>query len=53
MDLAPLAQLLAQMGCPPDRVDEMAVQLNRRALQLAEGTGRTHAEALTAFRSSP
>jgi 8-oxo-dGTP pyrophosphatase MutT (NUDIX family) len=42
-----LAGVLVQLGCPADRSVEMARQLDRRAHQLAEAKGRTHAEALT------
>jgi hypothetical protein len=46
ISLSQLAQLLAAMGCPPEKTTEMAAQINRRAQQLAEAKGRTHDEAL-------
>lgn len=42
-----LANLLAAMGCPPERSAEMAVQLDKRARQLADEKLRTYEEALT------
>ena len=49
-ELQQLAQLLVQLGCPPDKTPEMAVQLDKRAAQraaqLAAAKGRTHEEAL-------
>jgi hypothetical protein len=47
MNLEQLAQLLAAMGCPPDKSSLMAAQLDKRATQLAEQTGKTHEAALT------
>jgi len=41
-----LASLLVSMGCPQDKSDEMAAQLEKRARQLSERTGRTHEEAM-------
>lgn len=41
-----LASLLMSMGCPQEKSDEMAAQLERRAQQLSEQTGRTHEEAM-------
>ena len=41
-----IAQVLHQLGCPPDKVAEMAAQLDRRARQLASEPGRTYEEAL-------
>ena len=41
-----LASLLVSMGCPQDKSDEMAAQLEKRARQLCEGTGRTYEEAM-------
>ena len=45
-ELQQLAQLLVQLGCPPDKTPEMAAQLDKRATQLAAAKGRTHEEAL-------
>jgi len=42
-----LASLLVSMGCPQDKSDEMAAQLEKRARQLSERTGRTYEEAMT------
>ena len=42
-----LAKVLAAMGCPPQKCDEMAAQLDKRARQLAEQKGRTYEEAMT------
>jgi hypothetical protein len=42
-----LAASLVAMGCPPDKSAEMALQLDKRAHQLAEQKGRTYEEALT------
>jgi uncharacterized Zn finger protein len=47
MDTKDLTNLLAAMGCPPERSAEMAVQLDKRARQLAEEKLRTYEEALT------
>ena len=41
-----LASLLVSMGCPQDKSDEMAAQLEKRARQLSERTGRTYEEAM-------
>ena len=41
-----LASLLVSMGCPQDKSDEMASQLEKRARQLSERTGRTYEEAM-------
>jgi hypothetical protein len=46
MDLAELAAVLANLGCPADKSREMAAQLDRRAHQLAQAKGRTHDEAV-------
>lgn len=49
MDLDPhqLAEVLAALGCPPEKCGEMAAQLDKRARQLAEQKGRTYEEAMT------
>lgn len=41
-----LTSLLVSMGCPQDKSDEMAAQLEKRARQLSERTGRTYEEAM-------
>jgi hypothetical protein len=46
MDLSELAKALVTLGCPPDRSQEMAMQLDKRAKQLAEQKGRTYEDAL-------
>ena len=45
-NLDQLAALLKTLGCPADRVNEMAAQLDKRACQLSATTGRTHEEAV-------
>jgi len=45
--LTQLAGLLERLGCPKEKSLEMAAQLDKRAHQLAELKGKTHAEALT------
>lgn len=46
MEVAQLAQVLVALGCPAEKSAEMAVQLDRRARQLAADKGRTYEEAL-------
>lgn len=46
MNQTELAQLLVALGCPADKSAEMAVQLDKRAQQLAEEKGRSYEEAL-------
>lgn len=46
-DLDELARALTALGCPPGKSPEMAAQLDRRAQQLSERTGRSHDQALT------
>jgi len=46
MTLQELSALLAAIGCPPEKCDEMAAQLDKRARQLAELKGRTYEDAL-------
>ena len=41
-----IAPILAQMGCPASKSNEMAAQLIRRASQLAKTTGRAETEAM-------
>lgn len=45
-ELQQLAAVLVSQGCPESRAGEMAEMLDRRAGQLQERTGRSHAEAL-------
>jgi hypothetical protein len=49
MDLkqAELAAALVGLGCPAERSQEMASQLDKRARQLAELKGQTYEQALT------
>ncbi len=46
MEPNPLPAALAALGCPAEKCDEMAQQLDRRARQLSAETGRSHDEAL-------
>ena len=46
MEIPELAKVLAALGCPPEKAAEMAVQLDKRARQLAEQKGRSYDEAL-------
>lgn len=46
-ELEELARALVSLGCPGEKSALMAAQLDRRALQLMERTGRSHDEALT------
>jgi hypothetical protein len=47
MDLSQLAAVLSAMGCPGEKCAEMAVQLDKRARQLATEKHRPYEEALT------
>ena len=46
MNLDQLAQLLIALGCPREKSAEMAVQLDKRARQLAAEKNDTYEEAL-------
>jgi hypothetical protein len=46
MDLQDLAAVLASLGCPHQKVSEMAAQLDKRARQLAEQKHRSYEDAL-------
>jgi hypothetical protein len=46
MDIRELASILVALGCPEEKSIEMAVQLNKRANQLAEQKNRGYEEAL-------
>ena len=46
MNPSELAALLVTMGCPREKSAGMAVQLDKRARQLAEQKGRSYEEAL-------
>ncbi len=41
-----LAKTWAALGCPPEKSEELTMQLMRRARQLAEKTGRSEPEAV-------
>jgi cell division protein ZapA (FtsZ GTPase activity inhibitor) len=45
-DLKPMTAFLLSLGCPADKADAMAAQLDQRARQLAEQKGRTYEEAM-------
>jgi hypothetical protein len=46
MEISQLAKTLTALGCPVEKSHEMAVQLDKRARQLAEQKGRSYDEAL-------
>ena len=46
MEIAELAKALVAMGCPPEKSMEMASQLDKRARQLMELTGKSYDEAI-------
>jgi len=46
MEITDLAHALAALGCPAEKCQEMAEQLDKRARQLAEQKGRSYDEAL-------
>ena len=46
MDLAEIAAVLVEMGCPQEKSVEMAAQLDKRARQLTERTGKTREQAI-------
>jgi hypothetical protein len=46
MDTSELAKILVAMGCPAEKTDAMAAQLDKRARQLAVEKGRSYEEAL-------
>ena len=46
MEIPELAKVLVALGCPAEKSDEMAAQLDKRARQLAAEKGRSHEEAL-------
>ena len=47
MDPNQLASVLAGLGCPPEKTEEMAAQLDKRARQLAKTKARSYEEALS------
>ncbi len=46
MEISELTKILAALGCPSEKSAEMAVQLDKRARQLAAQKGRSYEEAL-------
>ena len=46
MDLTEIAAVLVEMGCPEEKSAEMAAQLDKRARQLTERTGKTREQAI-------
>ena len=46
MNQQQLALQLAALGCPHEKVDEMAVMLDKRAHQLSHQKGKPYEEAL-------
>lgn len=46
MNLEELSAALAAIGCPPDKCQEMAAQLDKRARQLSQLKGRSYDDAL-------
>jgi hypothetical protein len=46
VNLSELAELLATLGCPPEKTAEMAAQLDKRARQLAAQKNRSYEAAL-------
>jgi hypothetical protein len=46
MEISDLARVLVALGCPAEKSNEMAVQLDKRARQLAAEKNRSYEEAL-------
>jgi hypothetical protein len=46
MEMNELARALVALGCPAEKSAEMALQLDKRAKQLAAQKGRTYEEAM-------
>ncbi|HZL13223.1 MAG TPA: hypothetical protein VFC85_03685 [Verrucomicrobiae bacterium] len=46
VEISELAKVLVALGCPSEKSQEMAAQLDKRAKQLAEQRGRSYEEAL-------
>jgi cell division protein ZapA (FtsZ GTPase activity inhibitor) len=46
MDLTEIAAILVEMGCPEEKSMDMAAQLDKRARQLTERTGKTREQAI-------
>ena len=47
MEIAELAKALVGLGCPPEKSNEMAAQLDKRAKQLMQLKGKSYEEAMT------
>ena len=47
MDLTEIAAVLVELGCPEQKSVKMAAQLDKRARQLTERTGKTREQAIT------
>ena len=47
MDLKQLSMALAAMGCPAEKCDDMAAQLDKRARQLMQVKGRSYDESVS------
>ena len=45
-ELTQLATLLGQFGCPTDKTEVLALQLDKRARQLASEKGKSYEESL-------
>ena len=43
---AQLRQMLVTLGCPPEKSDEMAAQLDKRARQLSNERGQSYEQAM-------
>ena len=46
MDISELAKVLVALGCPAEKSEAMAAQLDKRARQLAEQKHRSYEDAL-------
>ena len=46
MNRQQLTLQLVTLGCPPEKADEMAAMLDKRAQQLASQRGKTYEEAM-------
>lgn len=46
MEILEIAKVLVALGCPAEKSEEMAAQLDKRARQLASEKGRTYDDAL-------
>ncbi len=46
MDLGQLGEVLAALGCPPEKTAEMAAQLDKRARQISAEKGSSYEQAM-------